>query len=176
MEWISVERKLPDSGAPVFVATGERITLASWDAGESHFKMMSREDGAMILSGDVTHWTPLPELPQEKHSDWSKELPLCDGVTVESRIGAVPVEYSGKVDQKEYYFRSRGQRWEMIIGDTVDRCVEASLTDRPLEIADFYCAGRYGKERFDAGYMPLEQTEGIIPRCVRLWRAARQDT
>ena len=135
--------------------------------------MMSREDAAMILSGDVTHWTPLPELPQEKHNDWSRKLLLCEGVTVESRIGAVPVEYSGKADQKEYYFSSRGQRWAMIIGDTVDQCVEASLNDRPLENAEFYCAGRYGKERFDAGYMPLEQAEEIIRCCVRLWRAAQ---
>src|SRR5262245_57352694 len=138
--------------------------------------MMSREDGAMILLGDVTHWTPLPELPQEKHSDWSRELLPCEGVTVESRIGAVPVEYSGKVDRKEYYIRSRGQRWEMIIGDTVDQRVEASLSGRPLENAEFYCAGCYGSEQFDAGYLPLEQAEEIIRRCVRLWRAARQDT
>ena len=158
----------------MLVAAGERTTLAYWDAGDGRFKMMSREDAAMILSGDVTHWTPLPELPQEKSDDWSRELPLCEGVTVESRIGAVLVEYSGKVDRKEYYFRSRGQRWEMIIGDTVDRCVEASLNTRPLENAEFYCAGRYGNERFDAGYMPLEQAEGIIRRCVRLWRAAQQ--
>jgi hypothetical protein len=63
----------------------------------------------------------------------------------------------------------------MIIGDTVDQCVEASLNDRPLETAEFHCAGRYGKERFDADYMPLEQAEEIIRRCVRLWRAAQQD-
>jgi len=174
MEWISVERKLPDNDTPVLVAAGERITLAYWDAGDGRFKMMSREDAAMILSGDVTHWTPLPELPHEKSNDWSRELLLCEGVTVKSRLGAVPVEYSGKVDQKEYYFRSRGQRWEMIIGDTVDQCVEASLNDCPLENAEFYCAGRYGKDRFDAGYMALEQAEEIIRRCVRLWRAAQQ--
>jgi hypothetical protein len=52
----------------------------------------------------------------------------CEAVTVESRIVAVPVEYSGKADQKEYYFRSRGQRWEMIIGDTVDQCVSEFTT------------------------------------------------
>ena len=175
MEWISVERKLPDSDASVLVTTGKYIAIAHWDAGEGRFIMMSCEDAAMILSQDMTHWTPLPELPQERHNDWSRELLLCKGVTVESRIGATPVEYCGKADQEEYYFRSRGQRWEMIIGDTVDQCVEASLTDQPLEIADFYCAGRYGKERFDAGYMPLEQAEEIIRHCVRLWRAAQQD-
>ena len=80
---------------------------------------------------------------------------------------------TGQASANEYYFRSRGQRWEMIIGDTVDQCVEASLNIRPLENAEFYCVGRYGKERFDAGYMPLEQAEEIIRRCVRLWRAAQ---
>ena len=175
MEWISVERKLPDSDAPVLIAAGEHIATAYWDAGESLFIIMSREDAAMILSGDVTHWVPLPELPRKRHNDWSRELLLCEGATIESRLGAVPVEYGGKADKKEYYFRSRGQRWEMIIGDTVDQCVEALLTDRPLEIAEFYCAGHYGKDRFDAGYMPLDQAEEIIRRCVRLWRAAQQD-
>jgi hypothetical protein len=55
-------------------------------------------------------------------------LLLCEGVTVKSRIGATPVEYSGKADQKEYYFKSRGQRWEVIIGNTVDQCVSAFTT------------------------------------------------
>jgi hypothetical protein len=108
-------------------------------------------------------------------TDYSNELIICEGVTVESRIGATPVEYTGKADHKEYYFRSRGQRWQMIIGDTVDQCVAASLSDHPLETADFYCAGRYGKEQFDAGYMPLEQAEEIIRRGVELWRKAQPD-
>jgi len=42
----------------------------------------------------------LPELPQEGRNDWSRELLLCEVVTVESRIGAVPIEYGGKADQK----------------------------------------------------------------------------
>lgn len=108
-------------------------------------------------------------------NDHSNELTICEGVTVESRIGATPVEYTGRADHKEYYFRSRGQRWQMIIGDTVDKCVEASLSDHPLENADFYCTGQYGKGQFDAGYMPLEQAEEIIRRCVELWRKAQQD-
>lgn len=174
MEWISAEKKLPDSDAPVLVAAGVHIAMAYWDAVEGRFKMMNREDAVIISSREVTHWTSLPELPQERHNDWSRELLLCEGVTVVSRLGATPVEYCGKADRKEYYFRSRGQRWEMIIGDTVDQCVEASLTNNPLENAEFYCTGRYGKEQFDAGYMPLEQAEEIIRRCVRLWRAAQE--
>lgn len=39
----------------------------------------------------------------------------------------------------------------------------------PLENIEFYCAGRHGKERFDAIYMPLEQAEEIIRRRVMLW-------
>jgi hypothetical protein len=69
---------------------------------------------------------------------------------------------------------SRGRRWRMVIGDKVDQRVEASLNARLLENVEFYCVGRYGREQFDAGYMPLEQAEEIIRRCVRLWRAAQQ--
>jgi hypothetical protein len=75
MEWISVERKLPDSDASVLVTTGKYIAIAHWDVGEGRFVMMSREDAALILSQEVTHWTPLPELPQERHNDWSRDRP-----------------------------------------------------------------------------------------------------
>jgi len=37
----------------------------------------------------------------------------------------------------------------------------------------FYADGFYGAEPDAAGYMPLEQSEEIIRRCVRLWRAAQ---
>ncbi|MGH9850843.1 MAG: hypothetical protein ACREBD_13480 [Blastocatellia bacterium] len=108
-------------------------------------------------------------------SSCSEELFLCEGVTVESRLGATPVEYTGKVDHKAYYFRSRGQQWEMIIGDTVDQCVEASLTADPLADAEFYCTSSYGEEQFAAGYMPLEQAESIIRLCVEVWRNAQAE-
>jgi hypothetical protein len=62
----------------------------------------------------------------------------------------------------------------MAVADTVDKAVEAGGGNQPLELADLFCLGRYGAEAFDASYMPLEQAEGIIRKCIRLWRSARQ--
>jgi hypothetical protein len=158
----------------VLVAAGQYIALADWDAEERRFRMASREDASLIPVETITHWMHLPELPKERHNDWSRELLLCDGVTVESRLGAAPVEYTGKADQKEYYFRSRGRCWSMAIADTVDMAVEAGGVIQPLELADLFCEARYGVEAFDASYMPLEQAEGIVRQCIRLWRSAQK--
>jgi hypothetical protein len=85
MEWISVDRKHPQSAAPVLVAAGQYIALADWDAEEKRFRMASREDAALILVETITHWMHLPELPKERHNDWSRELLLCDGVVTSKR-------------------------------------------------------------------------------------------
>lgn len=174
MEWISVARKLPERAAPVLIVAGQYITIADWNADERRFKMTSREDAALILPQEITHWTPLPELPPERHNDGARELLLGAGVTVESRLPATPVEYSGKVDDKQYYFKARGQRWLLVIADSVEQALDALGADDPLAAADFCCVGRYGVHEFDAGYMSLEQAEEIIRRCVRLWRSARE--
>ena len=173
MEWINVKTRLPEQDTRVLIAAGRFLTMADWNAQAQRFELTTREDAAIIPSQDITHWMPLPELPKERHNDPDAPLLLCDGVTVESRLGAVPVEYSGKADHQEYYFRARGEQWEMTIGDSVDACVDASLSARPLDQAEFYCTGRYGNTRFAAGYMPLEHAEAIIRHCVRLWRAAQ---
>jgi hypothetical protein len=176
MEWIHINRKLPDSSAPVLIATRRYIALASWNAEERRCEMESREDAAMISSRDITHWMPMPELPKERHNDWERELLLCDGVSVESRLPGVPVEYTGKAFDKEYYFRSRGKRWSMAIAETVDQAVEATGADDPLRAAEFFCTGRYSDDEFAAGYMPLEQAEELIRRCVRLWKAGQEES
>lgn len=175
MEWISIKRKLPENESPVLVATRRYITIAHWIAKESQFDFLSREDALIMASSEITHWMPLPELPKERHNDWERELLLCDGVSVESRIPGVPVEYTGKALDKEYYFRSRGKRWRMSIAETVDQAVDATGVDDPLHVAEFFCAGRYSDKEFAAGYMPLEQAEEIIRRCVKLWRAGQAE-
>lgn len=67
MEWVSVERKLPENGTPVLIAAGHYVTLASWNSDEKRFQFTSREDAALISSNDITHWMPLPEPPKERH-------------------------------------------------------------------------------------------------------------
>jgi hypothetical protein len=175
MEWISVEKKLPEVEATVLVTTGRHITLADWMAEGQRFAMTSREDAVAIPVASITHWMPLPELPKERHNDWDIELLLRDGVTVESHLDMCPVEYSGRVDDKAYYFRSRGRCWEMTIAETVDAAVEAALSGDPLETSVFHCAGHYGNDQYAAGYVPLEQAEEIIRRCVKLWRSAQEE-
>lgn len=176
MEWISVEKKLPEREASVLVAAGRYIALADWNVKEQRLEMTSREDAMIIPVQSITHWMPLPELPKERHKDWDRELLLSDGVTVESRLDMCPVEYSGKVDDKAYYFRSRGKCWGMAIAETIDLAVEAYMSNDPLEIAVFHCSGRYGNDDLAAGYVPLEQAEEIIRRCVRLWRNAQEES
>ena len=110
---------------------------------------------------------------------WSRELLLCEGVTVESRLGATPVEYSGKADQKEYYFRSRGQRWEMIIGASATRLTSASrLRSMParLKTPNSIAQGATGESDSTQVICRSNGAEEIIRRCVRLWRAAQHYT
>jgi hypothetical protein len=88
-----------------------------------------------------------------------------------------------------YYFRARHQHWRMAIASTAEAATFAtsSMVDRELDretaqqspiqtanaIVLFYADGFYGAEPDVADYMPLEQSEEIIRRCVRLWRAAQ---
>ena len=77
----------------------------------------------------------------------------------------------------------------MAIASTAEAatCATSSMVDRELDretaqqspiqtanaIVFFYADGFYGAEPDVAGYMPLEQSEEIIRRCVRLWRATQ---
>ena len=70
----------------MLITTGRYIAMADWNAEEKCFQMTSREDAILISVKTITHWMPLPELPKERHNDWERELLLCDGVTVESRL------------------------------------------------------------------------------------------
>lgn len=122
---------------------------------------------------EVTHWMPYPELPKERHNDWDRPLLLCDGVTVTNRIPGTPVEYIGQCDDKAYYFRARHQHWRMAIADTAAAAVSAETARAPMV---YFCAdGQYSDDAEAAGYMPLEQAEEIIRRCVKLWRAAQAE-
>lgn len=107
-------------------------------------------------------------------SDALEVLTICEGVAVGSRLGASPVEYTGRVDGKAYYFKSRWRRWRMAIADSLDQCLEALRAQHPHEVADFYCTAPYSDDKFAAGYMPLGQAEAIICGCVQVWRVAQK--
>lgn len=66
MEWIKVQNRLPENPAPVLVVVRNRIALAEWKTDEQRFGFTTREDAALWLAEEITHWMPLPELPDEE--------------------------------------------------------------------------------------------------------------
>jgi len=98
---------------------------------------------------------------------------ITEGVTIESGIGACPVEYCGEADGKPYYFRARGRHWEFSIAETESLAVEACIYMEARREAHFYACGKYGTEPFDASWMNTQQAQEIITGCVAVWRVAR---
>ena len=73
--------------------------------------------------------------------------------------GACPVQADGTINGVPFYFRARGQRWQMAIGED------------PVEIScgmkdGWYKEEPWGKEMFDAGLMSEETAKEIIERCA----------
>ena len=83
MRWISVKDKTPPKDRfvlAVFETTYEgkkasKVTLA-WYVGwykRHHWEIFDDEEGRMMaddfFNGGITHWMPLPELPEEANDD-----------------------------------------------------------------------------------------------------------
>lgn len=73
--------------------------------------------------------------------------------------GFCPVQAEGTIDGIPFYFRSRGERWAIGIGED------------PVDILLGWKEGwrrsqAYGNARFAAGYMPIDEAEDIIRRCA----------
>lgn len=72
---------------------------------------------------------------------------------------ACPVQYEGTINGTPFYFRARGERWRMGIGE------------HPVEVAFGHREGwtknlPYGDYKFAAGWMPVEEAEEIIKKCA----------
>lgn len=63
MEWISVKEKLPEPHVPVLVNAktgplkGNAILFVATDK--------KWHDGWIVYDGEITHWIPIPELPED---------------------------------------------------------------------------------------------------------------
>jgi hypothetical protein len=65
MMWIKVKDRLPDEDRAALVTDGRHVTLGDWTLKDGW--VLSREDKAIGFTADsVTHWMPLPELPQQE--------------------------------------------------------------------------------------------------------------
>jgi hypothetical protein len=62
MGWIPVDEKKPEPFKDVLVTDGTEITVGYYSTSRPWSGWETPEN----YSGDVTHWQPLPELPDDK--------------------------------------------------------------------------------------------------------------
>ena len=83
---------------------------------------------------------------------------MSGGLRVDAIGGLCPVQADGTVDGVPFYFRSRGDRWQMAIGE------------KPVDVTLGWADGWLREAEYgtwpDAGYMPIEEAEEIIIRCA----------
>ena len=68
MNWIPIEKEMPEEGKPVLVTDGEDVWSASWSAiGETVYWFCHGFTGydMDLRFGYPTYWTELPEPPQK---------------------------------------------------------------------------------------------------------------
>lgn len=61
--WIKVPERLPDEGDIVLVTDEKQITLAFLNVKDIFTQIISHDNS---IHDSITHWMPLPELPEEK--------------------------------------------------------------------------------------------------------------
>lgn len=85
-----------------------------------------------------------------------------DGVEITQLAGLCPVEGEGTIDGKPFYFRSRGSKWSIGIGED------------PMFATEWSAGGAWGVD-FEAGYMPADIAQAIIEKAAELYRVSRWD-
>ena len=65
MNWINITEQMPEIGTSVLATNGQRIRVAhTEDFSAGVFFIEDGQDGYSLE--DVTHWQPLPSLPNDK--------------------------------------------------------------------------------------------------------------
>lgn len=81
--------------------------------------------------------------------------------------GMVPVQGEGTVDGHPWYFRARGDHWEMVIADPCDA--------DPVDVYGGGVAGWFARESWgtwpEAGYMPLQTAWAFAEATIMRFRA-----
>lgn len=75
--------------------------------------------------------------------------------------GFCPVQAEGTFQGKRFYFRARGNRWALYIGNT-----------NPLGENEWSYSESYGDEPFVAGWMEEAEALGFIEQSLRLYAQA----
>lgn len=127
----------------------------------------------VVLSGINAEWRFNPVVGSSHTSNGEIEffvsapgiLPkrICLGPTMTGMIvgraqGQAPVQSHGVIDQKDYYFRSRGNIWSFSVGR------------EPIKAPEWYYEERYGVWP-DAGSISEDQAYQFIAKAAALYRA-----
>jgi hypothetical protein len=82
---------------------------------------------------------------------------------------AAPVQAEGMVSGRAFYFRARGQKWELTIAEQpgVD---PADLGPEDVAAGTaWYRSGVVPGGRFASSYLPLDQARSLIDECARAY-------
>ena len=83
--------------------------------------------------------------------------------------GNCPVQAEGTIAGKPFYFRARGSRWTMGIGDdpvSIPHRVEIGPDGKPVRVADEWFADCTWGKWPDAGWMPEDEARRLIAWCA----------
>jgi hypothetical protein len=99
----------------------------------------------------------------------TETLPL----TIQFTCLAAPVQAEGVVAGHPFYFRSRGEIWELTIADRVED--DPALLDPQRTAAGllWYRSGVVAGGPFAASYLPIDEARSIINDCARAYLAER---
>jgi hypothetical protein len=103
---------------------------------------------------------PQPETPEVRAA--KRRLELL-GATFGAYGGVCPVQIEGEIGGEPFYFRSRGEKWRVWIGEGAnvldDRALFAEQTYRPEGTSD-------EDARYVAGYMPEHEALDLLRTCI----------
>jgi hypothetical protein len=80
-------------------------------------------------------------------------------ISIDFVSGYCPVQGQGRIHGKPFYFRARGNKWQIWIG-------KGHLSKNP----EWFYEEPYGTEPYEAGWMTGVEAHGFIVKAERLYR------
>lgn len=90
------------------------------------------------------------------------------GVDIKWIGGNCPVQAEGSIDGRPFYFRARGIRWSISIG-------EGSLARRGDDRNVWFYEETYGTSPYGAGYMDIDVATDLIHDAALLYRLSLKE-
>jgi hypothetical protein len=144
-----------------------------------------RSMGVIPLTDDLMKWlgdaVRLSMAERDKNDFYAPEQEEMErerlkqqGILIDEIGGACPLQAEGFIDGHPFYFRARGDRWQIGLaaqGGTQDDAVQATIM-RDLPPGYWYYEEDYGEPNgFAAGWMPVREGLEFIEQAAQRFRA-----